>query len=171
MKKLLLLLSLVVGLTLASYGQPPCKTYSAGVIELCQPVGWKPVEDKARKYPSIRREASPTAQLSFVERTEEGTLGDFAFSGISNVFGSEKELEITEVRLINAGDFVTAAGEKGVRFKFTMKSEGVDARTITFVFNLDAKTKLQVTATSTVADKNFETEVNAAIKSMKFKRQ
>lgn len=170
MKKLLFVLPLIVAATVAAFGQPPCKTYAVAAVELCQPVGWKPVEDKTRKYPSIRRETSPTAQLSFMERTEEGSLGDFAFSGISNVFGSEKELEISEVRLINAGDFVTTSGEKGVRFKFTMKSEGVDAQSLTFVFNLDAKTKLQVTATGTLADKNFETEVNTAIKSMKFKR-
>jgi hypothetical protein len=158
---------------LSGVAQAPCKEHSEpkGIFTICQPEGWAPVAaTPERKYRSIRRIKSPTAQISFAERTDPASVYDFGFRGIANVFASKAELEISNVRVISAGDFTTASGEKGIRFLFALTSEGVDARNLTFIFQAAGDTKLQIASTSTAADTLFESEVDAALKTLKIKK-
>jgi len=173
MKKLVFAALLLSFAAFSAAAQTPCKEHSEpqGVFTICQPDGWAPQPSSPdRKYRSLRRAKSPTAQISFIERTDAASVYDVGFRGIANVFAAKDELEISNVRVISAGDFMTASGEKGIRFLFALTSEGVDSRNLSFIFQAAGNTKLQINATSTAADTAFESEVDAAVKTLKIRK-
>lgn len=73
MKKLLFVLSLLFAATVAAYGQPLCKTYSVVAAELCQPVGWNPVNVNRKNTLKITATATLSDKSFEMRKTQRSS--------------------------------------------------------------------------------------------------
>lgn len=176
LQKSIFILLFLLTFAFSSYAQESCNklTESSLGISFCAPPKWTIVLKEGRKYQTVFGEeiGGLTPTMNIQAGTFSGSLSKYVKAGVDYLLQNYKtETKATSVELESQTNF-TAGSNRGFRVVYnSVYQEGLKLRTIQYAFNGKGNTKIVITATMPLSDKDvLEKVFDDAVKTIQVKK-